>query len=227
MTNQAIDADLANRLEAAGNEMKSSGGMDAGTIRSVLEDMLSTMKGNVGGTDPRVIRELEALSNFIEQTKAEIAALRPEEIPDEHIPTATDELDAIVSATEVATNAIMEAAESIETVAAQIDESNAEILSNAVTQIFEACSFQDITGQRIGKVVSALKEIEHKVEAVVEKFGPDRETREQLKRVRQAEKASLEGPGGEIEDEDLLHGPQLPENANSQDEIDALFADMG
>ena len=152
---------------------------------------------------------------------------RPEEIPDEHIPTATDELDAVVSATEVATNAIMGAAEKIEAVAAEIGGAGAEALSNAVTEIYEACSFQDITGQRIGKVVTALKEIERKVETVVEKFGPDRETREKLKQIRQAEKAAIEtGDGGQFEENDLLHGPQLPDNANTQDEIDALFADM-
>lgn len=225
MSNQAIDAELAGKLDKVGSEMKS--GIDAGTIRSVLEEMLSTMKGNIGGTDPRMLKELEALSAFIEQTKAEIAAIRPEEIPDEHIPTAHDELDAVVSATEVATNSIMEAAEMIEAVAGEIGGEGAERLQNAVTQIFEACSFQDITGQRIGKVVNALKEIESKVETVVEKFGPDRETRERLKAIRQAEKATVETKDGEMVEDDLLHGPQLPDNANTQDEIDALFADMG
>ncbi len=225
MGSQANDADLTRRLDEVGREMKS--GIDAGTIRSVLEEMLATMKGPIGGTDPRLIRELEALSAFIEETKAQIAAIRPEEIPDEHIPTATDELDAVVSATEVATNAIMGAAEKIEAVAAEIGGAGAEALSNAVTEIYEACSFQDITGQRIGKVVTALKEIERKVETVVEKFGPDRETREKLKQIRQAEKAAIEtGDGGQFEENDLLHGPQLPDNANTQDEIDALFADM-
>ncbi|MEX2453927.1 MAG: protein phosphatase CheZ [Rhodospirillaceae bacterium] len=224
MTREAIDADLSRRLDEVGREMKA--GVDVGLVRTMLEEMLSTMKGNIGGADPRIMRELEALSDFIEQTKAEIAAIRPEEIPDDHIPTATDELDAVVNATENATNSIMEAAEKIEAVAAEIDEAGAEILSNAVTQIYEACSFQDITGQRIGKVVAALKEIERKVETVVEKFGPDRATRDRLKAMRLAERAVLENRDGGIEDEDLLHGPQLPDNANSQDDIDALFADM-
>jgi len=225
MSNEAKDADLANRLDNVRSEMKS--GFDASSIREVLEEMLATMKGNIPGADPRVIEELEALSLFIEETKAEIAAIRPEEIPDEHIPTATDELDAVVSATENATNVIMEAAEMIEQVAEKVDDASAEALSNAVTQIYEACSFQDITGQRIGKVVTALKEIEEKVETVVEKFGPDPETREERKRQRQAEKDLSETPVSELDEEDLLEGPQLPDNANSQDEIDALFADMG
>ena len=222
MVRQAIDPELTSRLEEVGQQMKS--GVDTQQVRAVLEEMLSTMNGNIGSADPRV---LEELSSFIENTKAEIAAINPEEIPDEHIPEATDELDAVIEATEVATNSIMEAAEMIEGVAEEVTDEQADILSQAVTQIYEACSFQDITGQRIHKVVGALIEIERKVETVVEKFGPDRETRDALKRQRQADKVNAEAGATEINEEDLLQGPQLTENANSQDDIDALLADMG
>tara|TARA_R110000868_G_scaffold4155_8_gene25287 strand:- start:32585 stop:33262 length:678 start_codon:yes stop_codon:yes gene_type:complete len=225
MVRQAIDPDLATRLEEVGQQMKT--GVDTDQVRAVLEDMLSTMNGNIGGADPRVMKELEELSSFIEATKAEIAAIRPEEITDEHIPDATDELDAVIEATEVATNSIMEAAEMIESVAEVISDEQSNVLSDAVTQIYEACSFQDITGQRIHKVVTALREIEEKVETVVQKFGPDRETREELKRQRQADKEVVESVDGEVNEEDLLEGPQMAENANSQDDIDALLADMG
>ena len=225
MVRQAIDPELTSRLEEVGQQMKS--GVDTQQVRAVLEEMLSTMNGNIGSADPRVLEELEKLSSFIENTKAEIAAINPEEIPDEHIPEATDELDAVIEATEVATNSIMEAAEMIEGVAEEVTDEQADILSQAVTQIYEACSFQDITGQRIHKVVGALIEIERKVETVVEKFGPDRETRDALKRQRQADKENAEAGATEINEEDLLQGPQLTENANSQDDIDALLADMG
>lgn len=225
MVRQAIDPELTSRLEEVGKQMKS--GIDTQQVRAVLEEMLSTMNGNIGGADPRMLEELEELSAFIEATKSEIAAIKPEEIPDEHIPEATDELDAVIEATEVATNSIMEAAEMIEGVAEEISDDQADILSQAVTQIYEACSFQDITGQRIHKVVGALKEIERKVETVVEKFGPDRETRDAMKRKRQAEKENTQADPAEINEEDLLQGPQLTENANSQDDIDALLADMG
>lgn len=225
MVRQAIDPELAARLDEVGQQMKA--GVDTQQVRAVLEDMLSTMSGNIGTSDPRVLEELEELSAFIEQTKSEIAAINPEEIPDEHIPEATDELDAVIEATEVATNSIMEASEMIESVAEDVSDEQADILSQAVTQIYEACSFQDITGQRIHKVVGALKEIEQKVETVVEKFGPDRATRDEMKRKRQAEKEATDLNATDINEEDLLQGPQLAENANSQDDIDALLADMG
>lgn len=225
MADRAIDTDLDSRLAEVARHIE--GGIDAEMVRAVLEQMLTTMGGDIGRTDPGMIEELESLSLFIEETKSQIAEIRPEEISDEHIPAATDELDAVVSATESATNSIMEAAELIEAVALAVGEEHADKLSDAVTRIYEACSFQDITGQRIGKVVSALKAIDSKVETIVDRFGPDRETRERLKEERRAEKDAVEQVASAPTDDDLLHGPQLPENANSQDEIDALLADMG
>lgn len=225
MADPAIDPDLGARLEEVSRSMAS--GFDVGAVRAVLEEMLATMDGDIGRVDSAVIEELESLSAFIEETKAQIAAIRPEEIPDEHIPTATDELDAVVDATEHATNRIMEAAELIEGVAEAVGGEHAETLSDAVTSIYEACSFQDITGQRISKAVNALKAIETKVETIVERFGPDPEERERLKEQRRADRTEADAPVSEMPEEDLLHGPQMPENANSQDEIDALLADMG
>lgn len=225
MTKPALDIRLNARLEEIGRGSRN--GIDVETVRSVLDEMLKTMGGAFGAPDPGIVEELNALSAFIEDAKTQIAAIRPEEIPDEHIPVATDELDAVVRATETATNAIMEAAELIEGVAEAVGGEHAETLSLAVTNIYEACSFQDITGQRIGKVVGALQEIEAKVETIVEKFGPDRATRDRLKEARLAEKNEASIAAALPSDDDLLQGPQLPENANSQDEIDALLADMG
>lgn len=225
MNKPAPDPDLSARLAEVSDSLNA--GIDSDAVRAVLTEMLKTMNGNFGGPDMAVIEELEALSAFIEETKAQIAAIRPEEIPDEHIPTATDELDAVVSATEVATNTIMEASELIEAVAEAVGGDHEAKLSEAVTSIYEACSFQDITGQRIGKVVAALREIEIKVETIVEKFGPDQETREKLKEERKAQKEATDPASEVFDEEDLLEGPQMPENANSQDEIDALLADMG
>ncbi len=44
-------------------------------------------------------------------------------------------------------------------------------LQDATTRIYEACSFQDITGQRITKVVATLKTIERKVAHIIGTFG--------------------------------------------------------
>ncbi|MBY0430313.1 MAG: protein phosphatase CheZ, partial [Rhodospirillales bacterium] len=155
------------------------------------------------------------LANYIHAAKAEIASLRPDQIHNEFIASATDELDAIVGATEAATNEILDAVESMEAVINELPPDQAQLLTDATTRIYEACNFQDITGQRITKVVRTLKHIEDKIDALVKAFGP--------------ELGGAGGTGGEdspadLTDEDLLNGPQLPEQAPCQADIDALFA---
>src|SRR5215469_10551521 len=102
----------------------------------------------------------------------------------------------------------MDAAESVEKVAAGLEAGPAGALMDAVTNIYEASAFQDITGQRITKIVRALQSLENKLNSLVCAFGP------------------LEGgEDAPARDGDaaLLNGPQLEKNASSQTDIDALF----
>lgn len=158
-----------------------------------------------------MLKELRELVQFIHEARSEIAAIRPDEIKNEHLSVASDELDAIVSATEEATNEIMEAAEAVEQIGESLPEAQQDAIADAVTRIYQACSFQDITGQRISKVVGALKHIEGRVERMLVLMGADAKAPAQ--------------PAAKHEDPEakLLNGPQLPGNATSQDEIDALF----
>ena len=131
---------------------------------------------------------------------------------------ATDELDAVVGATEEATGRILDAAEGLMNVAEEKVEAPAkdEIIELAMS-IFEASNFQDITGQRITKVVKTLKHIEAKVEALVQVLG------EEVERARQNQVNDERAPV-RVTDEELLNGPHLPGGACNQDEIDRLLA---
>ncbi len=212
-----VSEDLARRIEALSEKRVP---IDPREIVEVVESVMTSISGDLSTVNVKLYAEVEALANFIVSAKAEIASLRPEEIKDEHLPSATDQLDAIVDATETATNTIFEAIEKIEELAEKMDADTAEKVNSAITSVYEACSFQDITGQRISKVVSALRHIDAKLEALVEAFGnefndvPRPESKDKPKRID----GKPERP-----DEHLMNGPQLPENASSQDEIDALF----
>jgi chemotaxis protein CheZ len=161
--------------------------------------------------------ELESLASYIQSVKSEIADIRPDEVKENYLPLAADELDAIVDATAEATNAIMDAAEIIEQVAGKTTADVSGELRNATTRIYESCGFQDITGQRITKVVRALKNIEEKVDRLMAAFGGET-----------APSASAKKPekkkDGPITDENLLEGPQLKNKGSSQEEVDALLA---
>ena len=191
-------------------------------ITSVVESILTSMSGDISSSDFTLYHELEVLALYIDNAKKEIASLCPDEIQHDHIPSATDELDAIVTHTEEATGAILDAAEKLEELAASSDKKTAETITEAVTSIYEACNFQDITGQRITKIVKALKHIEEKVDALIAAFG-EQVNDSPGERKKLAAKKKNEEPS---EDEKLKHGPQLVENAKSQKEIDALLSNI-
>jgi chemotaxis protein CheZ len=189
-------------------------------IAEIVTGLLSTLEGDLSDVNLKLYSELEDLAQYILSAKQEIAALLPDEITTQHLPTATDELDAIVGATEEATNGILQAVEIIEGLTAEMDPATAEKITEAVTQVYEACNFQDITGQRITKVVRALKHIEQKVEALVAAFGDEIQKYRSLHPERQ----QAEGTQDKMSDAALLNGPQMPDDAAKQAEIDALLA---
>jgi chemotaxis protein CheZ len=224
MSNAALDPELSRRLDELGE-----GDHDEvvwSEVRDVLESVLGTLDGDITKADVEVYREIQSLSRYIETTRHELSLLGPELIPDEHIPAAQDELDAVVSATEEATNVIMEAAELIEETAEKVGDEFAATLTEATTKIYEACSFQDITGQRINKVVTALKAIEEKVDAIIATFTDDEGAKERVNQ-RQDNSAQTDAATNEIAtDHNLLNGPQMPDDAINQDDIDALLAGL-
>ncbi len=168
-------------------------------------------------------RELEELSKHIINTKREIALIHATSDGAQFV-SANFELETIVKQTEDATNNIMTAAETIDALSSEIrdnpdlsaDQRNeriAEINTN-VTRIFEHCNFQDITGQRINKVVKMLSYVETRIENMISIWGES----DIAKMVAEAQEEVT--PTGEAA---LLNGPQLPGNAVSQDDIDKLF----
>ncbi|MCD8498067.1 MAG: protein phosphatase CheZ [Alphaproteobacteria bacterium] len=118
------------------------------------------------------------------------------------------ELDAVVDMTENAANTILDAAGHITSIVGKKDnwateESREQALDaiNAHTEeIFMACSFQDITGQRIRKTLENIKTIEDRLGQALDKLGiqVDHTTSERI---------------------------QAENYATSQDDIDALFSE--
>lgn len=165
--------------------------------------------------------ELEALSKAIEETKKEIAALGHPSHETDRILAVTHELDAVVGATENATETILSAAERVDDIAHSLRmhataEDDAAALDDIIEQmikIFEACNFQDITGQRITKVVNTLKLIENRVHNMMDIWGG----------MREFAKMPVYQEVHDDADKALLNGPQLDHKKISQSDIDKLF----
>jgi chemotaxis protein CheZ len=203
---------LAGRLASLREQHRDATTPEA--VADVVAAVLGTMHGDLTQTEASLLSEVEQIGRTIAAAKQEIASLQVEDINGTFIPSATDELDAIVEATARATNEILDACETFESVSSAIGGEMADKLQDATTRIYEACSFQDITGQRITKIVTTLKTIEDRISAIVNTFS-DRLPGE----VRQ--KPPAPEPTGEAA---LLNGPQLPGNGVDQAEIDRLLA---
>jgi len=216
MPKSEFDKELTARLDALRQKHGESVRIDE--IQAVVESVLETRGADLSALDIELYREIEALARFIHTAKSDIASLRPDEVKDEYIPVAADELGAIVAATAEATHAIMDAAEVVESVIADVPKEAADKLLQATTRIYEACTFQDITGQRTTKVVKTLQQIEGKVDGLVKAFGSE------IEEFKKANPKKKQDQGDPPSDEDLLAGPQRAGEGNTQEDVDALLA---
>jgi len=184
-------------------------------VASVTEVLIGTMQSYFHSIDTQIYRECRTLADYIDNARKEIAALDPDDLESAKIPRAGMELDAIVQHTETATNTIMECAETIMNADTGDEEAYKATVQDNIVQIFEACSFQDITGQRISKVVQTLSHVEQRLNELRELLGI---TEEDLAAAAESGDASPPAEDGEG-----LSGPALEGEGIEQCEVDALF----
>lgn len=169
----------------------------------------------------KIRHELEAMYEAINRTKREIATLHVSGCNGHELSRVTDELDAVVDGTEQATETILEAAEIIDDRAnsltaslAGVNRGLAQDIQDNIVLVFEACNFQDLTGQRITKVVNTLRFVEERILKMMDIWGGA----DKFKDIE----VELDHRMG---DQALLNGPSLGNDMDiaSQDDIDALF----
>jgi chemotaxis protein CheZ len=167
--------------------------------------------------------ELDLIHEAINRTKQEIAVLHGKSFDGEEMARVTGELGAVVGGTEEATQQILEAAEAIDQAATALAKVTSpdqqaqlsEDIQDRVVSIFEACNFQDLTGQRISKVMTTMKFIEHHINIMMDIWGG-------------VDAIKAHAPpivDDRVGDARLLNGPRGPDDEGhaSQDDIDALF----
>ena len=181
-----------------------------------------------------IFTQVGELAKYISAMKKELQEFQPEQLTKQHLPEASQQLDAIISMTEQATQTIMDQMDMIGAnnqrvrdiltsavpqvdpdMVASVEDAMAESESS-ITRVLEACSFQDITGQRIQKIVRVMQEVERQILRIIVIFGLarnqgtlDAQTKKEL------EKEVI-----------ILNGPQLPGQAISQDDIDNMLAKL-
>ena len=181
-----------------------------------IVEIISSVVEKVGKNEElalnSIVTELRDLLLVIEEARKEIGSARPADIKGKHIPGATDELDAIIAATSEATSTIMDCCDVIQDKAAAAGGENGDAITGEVMKIYEACSFQDITGQRVSKVIQTFNVIESKIDKLVSVLG--------------VKESGEEEEDERVGDERLLNGPQMADEAISQEDIDKLLAEF-
>lgn len=179
--------------------------IELGNAHSYLNRVIQELQSLHTEKKHPLLGVLQYLSDHIRQTRRELGTLRTHD-GNPLLGSTADELEEVVAETAKAANEIMGAAEAIEQLMPRVDKDVATALLNAVTRIYEASAFQDITGQRITKIIRAVQDIESKIGTLAQACGEG------------------ELDGGDPEgDAALLNGPQLGKTAATQDDIDALF----
>ena len=202
---------VADQIRAALDDIKKADLDDPrlGEVLSLAESLTDAMKMFFTSLDNSVFGEFKYISEYIARTRDEIAALQPNDIREERLPSAGAELDAVVSDTEHATDTIMH---EIETVMEWdgTDPNYKNDVDAALMRIIEACSFQDITGQRVRKVVTTLTHIEERMARFSDVMGV-------------ADAVSKETDKETWQRENYLNGPAIGGPEVEQDTIDDLF----
>ncbi|MGA2292496.1 protein phosphatase CheZ [Bradyrhizobium sp.] len=198
--------------------------IDASAAQEVAEAraLLETYRAQIEQCEKLKI-ELDLIHDAISRTKREIAVLHSKSFDGEEMAKVNGELGAVVGGTEEATQQILEAAEAIDQSATALSKVTSpdqqkllsEEIQERVISIFEACNFQDLTGQRISKVMATMKFIEHHIMAMMEIWGG-------VDAIKAHAPALIDTREG---DDRLLNGPKTDGDVGhaSQDDIDALF----
>jgi chemotaxis protein CheZ len=221
----AIDADAALRHYEVMTELKAiRAGLESGVPAApiIIEEIDESVHLQIKQVQ-NLKSELDLIHAAINRTKQEIATLHVTGFNGPEMARVTNELDAVVAGTERATQNILKAAEDIDqsanslSAAAKTDyeKGMASDIQDHVIKIFESCNFQDLTGQRITKVVSTLKFIETHIIRIMEIWGGI----DAFKDYAPTARSERDG------DAKLLNGPKLDDDPGhaSQDDIDALF----
>lgn len=197
---------------------------DTLVILTMLERLERSVKREKATPDfDRIRFDLAEMADAIERTKQEIAEIKTQTDDGNRFVQASNELDAIVTQTETATGDILGAAEKIQELAWTLREEGAssevcDQLDEHATNIYMACSFQDLTGQRTRKVVQVLKYLENRVHAMIDIWGL-----EEVDAAPRATPTAGANPHDSRPDAHLLNGPQLAGRGVSQSAVDDLF----
>lgn len=182
-------------------------------VIALAEKVTSALKPLVRSLDRSMHQELREILQAIEGLRTELSRVDANDIFAKRIPEMGRELGAIVKATEVATNTIMNVAEQVLAADKSDPQKYAAEVEQHMMAVFEACSFQDLTGQRVTKIIHTMEVIEERIEVLCK----------MIENNNLAPTTSAPSPREKLNREKLVSGPAHEGEGVSQSDIDAMF----
>lgn len=178
-------------------------------VEDIVQGLLDTIEKE-SSINNNMIESLSSIAEEIKSMKTDIMRGYGD---NEDIQVLSARINTVTESTEKAANDIMDSAEAIQSMLPQLNNDYlAEQMMSNCTKIFEACDFQDLTGQHLTRVMKSVNAIETIVDKVVEALGIEIEIPEE-----KFDRMSLDADSKE-----LMKGRGIG-NAPSQEDIDDLF----
>lgn len=188
---------------------KNSGLIDINNIDDIIRQFLNVINPYLANNEKQAIyNQIEMILAQFVSLKRDISNISDEILDDNFIPDIAMNLRSVVIQTEKSVTGILDVSDEISALSSKIEDASIrEELLIKSTKILELCNFQDLTGQRIQKIVHHLTEIESIMYKMLHALRPDMKLRSRHK----------------SQQEKLLNGPQKEEHTPSQNDIDCLF----
>ena len=239
------------KIDEAIDEFSNMVTMEKSDVEKLVRHVKGILEGQLNQDDLELYGELGELAMFINETKKSLKTFDAAKIAENDLPAASDQLEGIVEATEDATNQILTAAETMlddqERIRKIMDELKGIKFSNGskgkekadaaigeletlyqsnntkLMEVMSACNFQDLTGQRIQKIITLVHGVESKIMKMILTFNIKKQEKtgdsDDEKVVKEKEMLA------KIEEMELK-GPQRKGEAVSQSEVDDLLGDL-
>ena len=156
---------------------------------------------------PELYAQIKEILAQFEEMRGEAAGI----LCQSQMPDNTAQLNDVLESTEVAANTIIDTVTLINKITSEsaAQPNDKAQINECVSRIYEACSFQDISGQLIKKVLKSLNVLESRLKKLSES------AKDYANEVQPEKAITLEAS--------LLRGPQLAKDAPTQADIDKIF----
>ncbi len=197
---------LFSRLKDLQNE--NNGVIDINHVDNIIKKFLEILRPYLKNQqEAEIFHQMEKVLAQFSSLKRDISNMSDEILNKDFIPDITMNLRAVILQTEKSVTGIIDVSDEIAALSKEInDHEIRESLIIKSTRILELCNFQDLTGQRIQKIVHHLTEIESVIYKMLHALRPDMRLKNKT-----------------TEEQKLLNGPQEEHSSPSQCDIDALF----